>query len=160
MTILATSREALDVAGERVLRVRSLDAPDASASLDDVTASAAVRLFADRAADAGAETAWDGVQWAAAGEICHRVDGIPLAIELAAARVPSMSPVDVASHLDERFRLLTGKRRGRVERHQTLRATVEWSYQLLHSDERAVFKRLGVFAGSFAAPPRSRGRQR
>ena len=150
--ILATSREALDVAGERVLRVRSLDAPDPSASLDDVTASAAVRLFTDRAADAGAETAWDGVQWAAVGEICRRVDGIPLAIELAAARVPSMSPADVASHLDERFRLLTGKRRGRMERHQTLRATVEWSYQLLDDDERAVFDRLGVFAGSFATP--------
>jgi tetratricopeptide (TPR) repeat protein len=115
-------------------------------------ASAAVRLFTDRAADAGAETAWDGAQWTAVGEICRRVDGIPLAIELAAARVPSMSPADVASHLDERFRLLTGKRRGRVERHQTLRATVEWSYQLLDNDERAVFDGLGVFAGSFAAP--------
>jgi predicted ATPase/class 3 adenylate cyclase len=152
VTVLATSREALDVAGERVLRVRSLDAPDLSAPLDAVTASAAVRLFTDRAADAGAETAWDAVQWAAVGEICRRVDGIPLAIELAAARIPSMSPADVASHLDERFRLLTGKRRGQVERQQTLRATVEWSYQLLDNDERAVFDRLGVFAGAFAAP--------
>jgi predicted ATPase len=152
VTILATSREGLDVAGERVLRVRSLDAPDALASVDDATASASVRLFTDRAEDAGAETTWDGAQWAAVGEICRRVDWIPLAIELAAARVPSMSPADVASHLDERFRLLTGKRRGRVERHQTLRATVEWSYQLLNNDERAVFDRLGVFAGSFAAP--------
>jgi predicted ATPase/class 3 adenylate cyclase len=152
VTVVATSREALDVAGERVLRVRSLDAPEAVAGLDEVTASAAVQLFADRAADAGADTGWDGVQWAAVGEICRRVDGIPLAIELAAARVPSMSPADVASHLDERFRLLTGKRRGQVERHQTLRATVEWSYQLLDDEERAVFDRLGVFAGSFAAP--------
>ena len=152
VTVLATSREPLDVTGERVLRVRSLDVPDASADLGAVTASAAVRLFTDRAADAGAGTAWDAAQWVAVGEICRRVDGIPLAIELAAARVPAMSPADVASHLDERFRLLTGKRRGQVERHQTLRATVEWSYQLLDDDERAVFDRLGVFAGAFAAP--------
>jgi len=152
VTILATSREALDVAGERVVRVRSLEAPDASADMEAVTASAAVQLFADRAAEAGAVTAWDGVQWAAVGEICRRLDGIPLAIELAAARVASMSPADVASHLDERFRLLTGKRRGQVERHQTLRATVEWSYQLLGDDERAVFDRLGVFVGTFGPP--------
>jgi predicted ATPase len=109
-------------------------------------------LFGDRSGDAGVETSWDDRQWAAVAEICRRVDGIPLAIELAAARTTSMSPVDIASHLDERFRLLTGKRRGRVERHQTLRATVEWSYQLLDSDERTVFERLGVFAGSFGGP--------
>jgi predicted ATPase/class 3 adenylate cyclase len=150
--IVATSREALDVVGERVLRVRSLDAPVASASDDDVAQSAAVRLFIDRAVDAGAETAWDTLQLAAVGEICRRVDGIPLAIELAAARTTSMSPADVAAHLDERFRLLTGKRRGRVERHRTLRATVEWSYQLFDDDERLVFDRLGVFAGTFDAP--------
>ena len=74
-----------------------------------------------------------------------------MAIELAAARVASMSPADIAAHLDERFRLLTGKRRGRVERHQTLRATVEWSYQLLEADDQMVFDRLGVFAGTFDA---------
>ena len=150
--VVATSREALDVAGERVVRVRSLDAPTSSASGDELAQSAAVRLFTDRAVDAGAETAWDTLQLAAVGEICRRVDGIPLAIELAAARTASMSPADVAAHLDERFRLLTGKRRGRVERHQTLRATVEWSYQLLDDDERLVFDRLGVFAGTFDAP--------
>ncbi len=150
--VVATSREALDVAGERVVRVRSLDAPASSASGDELAQSAAVRLFTDRAVDAGAETAWDTLQLAAVGEICRRVDGIPLAIELAAARTASMSPADVATHLDERFRLLTGKRRGRVERHQTLRATVEWSYQLLDDDDRLVFDRLGVFAGTFDAP--------
>src|SRR4029450_9811370 len=72
-----------------------------------------------------------------------------VAIALARARTPSRTPVDIAAHLDERFRLLTGKRRGRVERHQTLRATVEWSYQLLNDVERLVFERLGVFAGTF-----------
>ena len=147
--VVATSREALDVAGERVMRVRSLPAPEAVARGSDLVETAAVRLFADRAADAGTETAWDDRQWTAVGEICRRVDGIPLAIELAAARTTAMSPADVAAHLDERFRLLTGKRRGRVERHQTLRATVEWSYQLLDDDERGVFDRLGMFAGTF-----------
>jgi predicted ATPase/class 3 adenylate cyclase len=150
--VVATSREALDVAGERVVRVRSLEAPASSARGDELAQSAAVRLFTDRAVDAGADTAWDTLQLAAVGEICRRVDGIPLAIELAAARTASMSPADVAAHLDERFRLLTGKRRGRVERHQTLRATVEWSYQLLDDQERLVFDRLGVFAGTFDAP--------
>ena len=147
--VLATSREALDVAGERVVRVRSLPAPASSTRGDDLIDSAAVRLFADRALDAGADGKWDDKQWQAVGEICRRVDGIPLAIELAAARTTSMSPIEIAALLDERFRILTGKRRGRVERHQTLRATVEWSYQLLAQDERVVFDRLGVFAGTF-----------
>ena len=120
-------------------------------AVQELLESAAVQLFADRAVDAGADTAWDDRQWTAVGEICRRVDGIPLAIELAAARTTSMSPADVAAHLDERFRLLTGKRRGRLERHQTLRATVDWSYQLLDDDVRLVFDRLGVFAGTFDA---------
>jgi predicted ATPase/class 3 adenylate cyclase len=150
--VVATSREALDVAGERVVRVRSLPAPETSAHGSDLLESAAVRLFVDRAVDAGAEIEWDDNQWPAVGEICRRVDGIPLAIELAAARATAMSPADIAAHLDERFRLLTGKRRGRVERHQTLRATVEWSYQLLSDHERLVFDRFGVFAGTFDAP--------
>src|SRR3954468_2436915 len=137
--VLATSREALEVEGERVVRVKSLQE------------DAAVRLFDDRARNAGATTAWTDQQWEAIGEICRRVDGIPLAIELAAARVEAMSPVEIAAHLDERFRILTGKRRGRVERQQTLRATVDWSYQLLSPDERTVFDRLGIFAGSFDA---------
>jgi predicted ATPase/class 3 adenylate cyclase len=137
--VLATSREALEVDGERVVRVKSLEE------------SAAVRMFDHRARDAGATTAWTDEQWNAIAEICRRVDGIPLAIELAAARVEAMSPVEIAAHLDERFRILTGKRRGRVERQQTLRATVDWSYQLLGPDERAVFDRLGIFSGSFDA---------
>jgi predicted ATPase len=150
--LVATSREAFGVRGERVVRVRSLGAPDPSATGDALLQSAAVRLFADRAVDAGADTAWNDAQWAAVAEICRRVDGIPLAIELAAARVASMRPAEIAAHLDERFRLLTGTRRGRVERHQTLRSTVEWSYQLLDADDRSVFDRLGVFAGAFDSP--------
>jgi predicted ATPase/class 3 adenylate cyclase len=135
--VLATSREALEVDGERVVRVKSLDE------------SAAVRMFDDRARDAGASATWTDEQWSAIAEICRRVDGIPLAIELAAARVGAMSPVEIAAHLDERFRILTGRRRGRLERQQTLRATVDWSYQLLSADERTVFDRLGIFAGAF-----------
>ncbi len=151
ITVLATSREALDVTGEHVVRVRSLTTPDPSNAPADLLDVASVRLFRDRASDAGADVNWDARQWSAVAEICRRVDGIPLAIELAAARTVSMNPIDVAGHLDERFRLLTGKRRGRIERHQTLRATVEWSYQLLGPDERVVFDRLGTFAGSFDA---------
>ena len=87
----------------------------------------------------------------AIAEICRRLDGIPLAIELAAARVVAMSPREIAARLDERFRLLTGGRRTAVERHQTLRATVDWSYSLLDETERTIFDRLAVFAGSFDA---------
>src|SRR5215212_5617907 len=137
--VLATSREALEVEGERVVRVKSLHE------------DAAVRMFDDRARDAGVTTEWTHEQRAAIAEVCRRVDGIPLAIELAAARVEAMSPVEIATHLDERFRVLTGKRRGRVERQQTLRATVDWSYQLLEPDQRTVFDRLGIFSGSFDA---------
>jgi predicted ATPase/class 3 adenylate cyclase len=146
--MLATSREALAVGGERVVRLRSLDVPEETAAVSE-RRGAAVQLFVERARDTGATLSLDEVQWAAIGEICRRVDGIPLAIELAAARVESMSPREIAAHLDESFRLLTGRRRGRVERHRTLHATVDWSYQLLDANERLVFDRLGVFSGSF-----------
>jgi predicted ATPase len=108
-----------------------------------------VQLFADRAAEAGAETDWDEQQWAAVCEICRRVDGLPLALELAAARSAALQPADIAGRLDECFRVLTGRRRGKVERHQTLRATVEWSYRLLNDDERRIFGRLAVLRGAF-----------
>ena len=150
VVMLATSREGLDVPGEQVVRLRSLATPPESASNSgELEQSPAVQLFRDRAQEAGSDVDWDAQQWSAVAEVCRRVDGIPLAIELAAARTVSMRPVDLARHLDERFRLLTGQRRGRVERHQTLRATVEWSYQLLADDERTVFDRLGTFPGSF-----------
>ena len=93
----------------------------------------------------------DDTNAAAVGEICRRLDGIPLAIQLAAARLVAMTPTEIAGLLDERFRLLTGGRRAAVERHRTLRAAVEWSYGLLEPVERLVFDRLGVFAGTFDA---------
>ena len=109
-------------------------------------------LFVERAEAARATFSLDVSNAGAVAEICRRLDGIPLAIELAAARVVSMTPSEIRGLLDERFRLLTGGRRSAVERHQTLRATVDWSYSLLGERERAVFERLNVFAGSFDAP--------
>jgi predicted ATPase/class 3 adenylate cyclase len=148
--MLATSREALGIAGEQSWPLRSLDVPTSQA-LDAVTSSEAAALFADRARAAQPTFAIDGTNAGAVADICERLDGIPLAIELAAARVVAMSPADVASHLDERFRLLTGGRGSSVERHQTLRAAVDWSYSLLEESERIVFVRLAVFAGTFDA---------
>ena len=149
--VLATSREALDVMGEQVVRLGSLPIPPVVAELSVVTSSEAVRLFVDRATSARSGFTLGGANLDAVAEICRRLDGIPLAIELAAARVAAMTPADISAHLDERFRLLTGGRRSRVERHQTLRATLEWSYGLLDATERVVFDRLGVFVGSFDA---------
>jgi predicted ATPase/class 3 adenylate cyclase len=148
--VLATSREALALNGERVVRVGSLSLPERDATAAG-SAGDAVRLFVERAADARPGFHVDDSNVEVIVELCRRLDGMPLALELAAARVASMTPVEISSHLDERFRLLAGRRRATVERHQTLRATVDWSYSLLDDTERRVFDRLGVFAGSFSA---------
>jgi predicted ATPase len=149
--VLATSREGLGVAGEQLVALSSLSVPDVSADADAITASEAIWLFVDRAVAVRAGFTLGPANLAAVAEICRRLDGMPLAIELAAARVTAMSPTEIATKLDERFRLLTGGKRSRVERHQTLRAAVEWSYSLLDAKERSVFDRLGVFVGSFDA---------
>jgi len=149
--LLATSREGLGVPGEQMVAVRSLGTPRAEDSFEVIARSPAVELFAARATSARAGFALDPVTAPAIAEICRRLDGIPLAIELAAARVATMNPVDIATHIDERFRLLSGGRRSGIDRHQTLRATVDWSYSLLQPRERAVFDRLGVFSGGFDA---------
>ena len=149
--ILATSREVLSVPGEHVVGLRSMTVPTGTVTLEAATASESVQLFGERAAAARAGFAVDESNASPIVEVCRRLDGIPLAIELAAARVSSMSPAEIASLLDERFRLLRGGRRTALERHQTLRATVDWSYSLLDQAERAVFDRLGVFAGVFEA---------
>jgi predicted ATPase len=150
--VLATSREGLGVDGEHMLALRSLGTPGAHDELGQIQSSDAVQLFLERALAAQADFVLDETSAAAVAEICRRLDGIPLAIELAAARVVALSPAEIADRLDERFRLLTGGRRTAVERHQTLRATVDWSYSMLDKREQAVFDRLGVFAGSFDAP--------
>jgi predicted ATPase/class 3 adenylate cyclase len=149
--MLATSREGLAVDGEQMRPLRSLSLPDPSDPPDVVAASDAATLFVDRARAARPGFDLDATNAPAITEICRRLDGIPLAIELAAARVVSMNPGEIAALVDERFRLLTGGRRTAVERHQTLRATVDWSYSLLSEAEQRVFARLSVFSGSFAA---------
>jgi predicted ATPase/class 3 adenylate cyclase len=148
--VVATSREPLGVAGERLLGVPSLRVAS-EPGLEAIAACEAVRLFMDRAEATRPGLELDATNAAQIVEICRRLDAIPLAIELAAARLTSMSPGEIAGLLDERFRLLTGGRRRGVERHHTLRATVEWSYSLLAERERTIFDRLGVFAGSFDA---------
>ena len=148
--VLATSREGLAVAGEQVWPVRSLRVAS-EVSLEAIAVCEAVRLFGARAGAVQPSFALDESNATAVVEICRRLDGIPLAVELAAARVTSMLPGEIAGLLDDRFRLLTGGRRRGVERHHTLRATIEWSYSLLDERERVVFDRLGVFAESFDA---------
>ena len=148
--VLATSREPLGVGGERLMGVPSLRLASEPA-VDVIAACEAVRLFVERARATRPGLGLDATNAGQIVEICRRLDAIPLAIELAAARLTSMNLSEIAGLLDERFRLLTGGHRRSVERHQTLRATVEWSYSLLGERERLVFDRLGVFAGSFDA---------
>jgi predicted ATPase len=147
--VLATSREALAVAGEQVWPLRSLELPDPAGGVSGAAASGAGQLFCERAAAARPSFALSEANVAAVIDVCRRLDGIPLAVELAAARVAALTPAEIAGLLDERFRLLTGGRRTAVERHQTLRAAVDWSYGLLSATERVVFDRLSVFSGGF-----------
>jgi len=149
--ILATSREPLDVGGERVVRVRSLSVPDEGELVDRGDETDAMRLFVERARSAEPDFVLRSGEGETVAELCRRLDGIPLAIELAAARVVAMRPSEILDLIDERFRLLTGGRRTAVERHQTLRATVDWSYSLLSPTEQLVFERLGVFPATFDA---------
>jgi predicted ATPase/class 3 adenylate cyclase len=145
--VLATSREGLAVPGERIVAVPSLEVPAGDAPVDVAAESPAVQLFVDRAAAARRDLvlSTDNVESVVA--VCRRLDGVPLALELAAARVGSLSPAQIAQRLDERFRLLTAGRRTAVERHQTLRATIDWSFNLLEPAERTALNRLAVFAG-------------
>jgi predicted ATPase/class 3 adenylate cyclase len=148
--IVATSREPLGVAGEVVRGVASLATPDdADASAAEAMGTSAVRLFATRALAATEQFVLDDANVGAVVEICRRLDGVPLAIELAAARVRAMSPGEIARRLGERFRLLAAAGRPLQERHRTLAAAVAWSHDLLSDDERLVFRRLAVFPASF-----------
>jgi predicted ATPase/class 3 adenylate cyclase len=147
LAILATSREGLALPGERIVAVPSLALPPAGASDVVIGASDAVRLFCDRARSAKHDFVADAGTLAAVGQLCRRLDGIPLAIELAAARIGSLSAQDLLDRLDERFRLLTRGSRASLARHQTLRSTIDWSYDLLTGSEREALQRLAVFAG-------------
>ncbi|HEV3213464.1 MAG TPA: hypothetical protein VGZ03_08735 [Acidimicrobiales bacterium] len=146
--ILATSREPLGVDGELVYRVPSLSLPEEDvSSLTESAGSDAVDLFLGRASMVGAVIAdSDGPLVAS---VCRRLDGIPLAIELAAARLTSLSLAELSERLDERFRLLTGGARSAMARQQTLQALVDWSYELLNPPERSALQRLSVFSGPF-----------
>ncbi|CAN5723206.1 LuxR family transcriptional regulator [soil metagenome] len=150
LRILATSREPLGVAGERLYPVRSLGVPTTRLSQpDDLAEFEALSLFTERARAADPSFALTLVNAGAVIDICQRLDGIPLAIELAAARVRALTPEQIAERLDDRFRLLSGGSRTSMPRHQTLRAAIEWSFGLLPEAERAVLWRLSAFAGAF-----------
>src|SRR5262249_8948131 len=124
-------------------------AGEESAELERLAGYPAVRLFVERASFGQPGFALTAQNVAAVVQICRRLDGIPLAIELAAARLPALSSAQLATRLDDRFRLLTSGNRAAPARHQTLRAVVDWSYGLLTGAERALFARLAVFAGGF-----------
>jgi predicted ATPase/class 3 adenylate cyclase len=149
--ILATSRESLNIAGERVFRLPSLAVPphDRPLSAEAVETYGAVALFADRARAANERFILTDENVPFVVEIVERVDGIPLAIELAAARANVVSPQQLSKRLSERFRVLTGGDRSALPRQQTLRATIDWSFDLLDAPERALFRRLAVFAGGW-----------
>ena len=146
LVVLATSREGLGLAGERIVAVPSLGVPG-SDDCDGVAGSEAVRVFVERAQAVSADFTVTDENAPAVAEVVRRLDGIPLALELAAARIPVLSPAQLAQRLDQRFRLLAGGERGAVERHATLRAAIDWSYDLLAPAEQLVLARLSVFAG-------------
>jgi predicted ATPase/class 3 adenylate cyclase/Tfp pilus assembly protein PilF len=151
LRVLATSREVLGVAGEISWRVPSLSLPDPHQvpQLARLTQFEAVRLFVERASAAQPTFSLTAANAASLATVVRRLDGIPLAIELAAARVPVLSVEQIAARLDDRFRLLTGGSRTSLPRHQTLRAALDWSYQLLTQIERLAIHRLSVFVGGW-----------
>ena len=153
LRILATSREPLGITGEALWPVTPLALPDEGAAPSEIESSPAVRLLRDRAQavrrdlmPTGNQTA-DAQQLATMARVCRALDGMPLAIELAAARLRTMSVDQLANRLDDRFRLLTGGSRIALPRHRTLRAVVDWSWELLSDEERMVLRRLSVFVG-------------
>ena len=149
--VLAASREALGVPGERAVTVRSLSFPPPASTYDRSTVAAceAVRLFVERAQLSAAGFSLTDKNTSAVAEICRRLDGIPLAIELAAARLKMLSIDEIRTRLDDRFRLLAGGSRAAIGRQQTLLATIQWSYEHLSAQEQRLLLRLSVFAGGW-----------
>lgn len=155
VTILATSREALGIEGEALMPVPSLGVPAIPEERDEQIAerlaeSDAVRLFVERSRAVQPGFALNADNAMAVAQICRRLDGIPLAVELAAARVRALPPQQIAARLDDRFRLLTGGSRTALPRHRTLRAAFDWSFDLLPESERVLLTRLSVFSGTFS----------
>ncbi|KVN03066.1 ATP-binding protein [Burkholderia diffusa] len=147
--VLVTSREPLHISVETVFRVSPLAVPDRSASIDEIVRHSAVELFLARIRAATPDCAVDAAGLRLIGDICRRLDGLPLAIELAAARVATLGLEVVAARLDDRLNLLTGGLRSALPRHQTLRATFDWSYVLLDAAARSLFRRMACFIGPF-----------
>ncbi|KAA2236773.1 ATP-binding protein [Salinarimonas soli] len=150
--VLATSREPLRAVGERVYRLAPLESPPGGSALraDQALRYPGVALFVERAAQSAGEFALTDANTMFVAEICRRLDGMALAIELAARRVEGIGIAELAARLGDCFRLLTKGRRTALPRHRTLEATLDWSYQLLTEDERRLFRRLSVFAGPFS----------
>ena len=154
LEILATSREALNVMGEIAWRLPSLSLPDIkslSETADQLTQYESVRLFIERAALVSSHFAVNKENAPAIAQVCFHLDGIPLALELAAARIRTMTVEQINDHLDDRFQLLTDGNRTALPRQQTLRALIDWSYNLLSDSERRILARLSVFAGGWTA---------
>jgi predicted ATPase/DNA-binding SARP family transcriptional activator len=151
LRVLATSREPLGVTGERSWLVPTLALPERGAPLSAAAAgeSGAVRLFVERARDAAPGFALTEANVEAVVQICRRLDGLPLALELAAARIAVLTPAQLAARLDDRFAVLSTGPRAATPRQRTLRGTVDWSYELLDEDERILLARLSVFVGGF-----------
>jgi len=149
--IFASSREALGIGGEVTYRVPSLGLPDLShlPPVESLSQYEAVKLFIDRATSAVPTFTMTNDNAPALAQVCHHLDGIPLAIELAAAKIRVLSVEQIAKRLDDRFRLLTGGSRTVLERHQTLRAAIDWSYNLLSTVEQVLFQRLSIFVGGW-----------
>ena len=151
LCVIATSREALDIPGEMTFRVPSLSVPDSRhiPPIETLTQYESIRLFVERAEVIQPNFELTTANASSVAQICQRLDGIPLAIELAVARVKMMPVEQVITRLDNRFRLLTGGSRTALPRHQTLQALIDWSYDLLSEAERALLQRLSVFAGGW-----------
>jgi predicted ATPase/class 3 adenylate cyclase len=151
LKILASSREALGITGETIFNVPPLALPASDGlSAETLSRAEAVQLFVDRAAAVQPGFRLNDHNASAVAQICQRLDGIPLALELAAARVGMLSPQQIADRLDDRFRLLTGGSRTALPRQQTLRSLIDWSYDLLSTEERQLFRRLSVFVGGWS----------
>jgi predicted ATPase/class 3 adenylate cyclase len=151
VVVLATSREGLNIEGERRFRMPSLSTPRYNdMKPEELLRYGAPMMFADRAAAVDHRFAISSENARDIAEICRRLDGIPLAIELAAARTKVLTPAQLAGKLNDRFRVLTGGDRTELPRHQTMRALIDWSYDLLSPEEASVFRKLSVFAGTFS----------
>ncbi|MCB0729177.1 MAG: tetratricopeptide repeat protein, partial [Ignavibacteriae bacterium] len=151
LKVIATSREAMNCQGEHTFRLPSLSLPDVNVdnTPEQLTQYEAVRLFIERALSVNPAFRVNNDNAPALAQICSQLDGIPLAIELAAARIKVLTPEKICEKLDDRFRLLTGGKRTALPRQQTLKALIDWSYDLLNENEKLLFQRLSVFSGGW-----------